>query len=158
MQACTTGPADNHVRDLNRLRASGFVSALRSRRCAGILLGVPLLAGFIVSRIIADPLFVFVESRAPMAFAPTDAQKVGARSECTRGSVLYQCMLESGVRNLARRTQVVTVPALLPCMSACMFRFHLDAGPLLCSCCFTSAIACPLAPSRCSTRCPASGS
>ena len=46
----------------------------------GILLGVPLLAGFIVSRIIADPLFVFVESRAPMAFAPTDAQKVSAPS------------------------------------------------------------------------------
>ena len=37
---------------------------------------MPLLAGFVLSRIVADPLFVVVESRAPMAFAPTDAQKV----------------------------------------------------------------------------------
>jgi len=46
--------------------------------CAGILLGVPLLAGFVLSRIVADPLFVVIESKAPMAFAPTDAQKVCA--------------------------------------------------------------------------------
>jgi hypothetical protein len=46
------------------------------------LFGVPLLAGFIVSRIIADPLFVFVEAKAPMAFAPTDVQKVSAPYRC----------------------------------------------------------------------------
>ena len=39
---------------------------------------MPLLAGFVLSRIVADPLFVIVESKAPMAFAPTDAQKVSA--------------------------------------------------------------------------------
>ena len=44
---------------------------------------MPLLAGFIVSRIIADPLFVFVEAKAPMAFAPTDVQKVSACDRCT---------------------------------------------------------------------------
>ena len=47
---------------------------------AGILVGVPLLAGFILSRIVADPIFYIVEQRVPLAFAPTDAQKVSSKS------------------------------------------------------------------------------
>ena len=43
---------------------------------AGILVGVPLVAGFILSRLIADPIFYMVERRVPLAFAPTDSQKV----------------------------------------------------------------------------------
>lgn len=45
---------------------------------AGILVGVPLLAGFILSRLIADPVFYVIEQRVPLAFAPTDAQKVSS--------------------------------------------------------------------------------
>lgn len=45
---------------------------------AGILVGVPILAGFILSRLIADPVFYVVEQRVPLAFAPTDAQKVSS--------------------------------------------------------------------------------
>jgi hypothetical protein len=38
---------------------------------------VPLLTGFCVSRLIAEPAFEFMQQRSPMAFAPNDRQKVG---------------------------------------------------------------------------------
>ena len=36
---------------------------------------VPLVTGFCVSRLIAEPAFEFMQHRSPLAFAPSDRQK-----------------------------------------------------------------------------------
>ena len=42
----------------------------------GALVGVPLLLGFCVSRLLAEPVFEFVQGHNSEAFALTDKQKV----------------------------------------------------------------------------------
>ncbi len=38
---------------------------------------VPLVAGFCVSRLIAEPIFHVVQQQSPSAFSPSETQKVG---------------------------------------------------------------------------------
>jgi hypothetical protein len=45
-------------------------------RYAGVLLAVPLAAGFVASRLLAQPLWEYAEGVNPAAFALTDGQKV----------------------------------------------------------------------------------
>lgn len=41
---------------------------------------VPLVTGFCVSRLIAEPVFEFMQLRSPLAFAPNDRQRVHVKS------------------------------------------------------------------------------
>ena len=47
-----------------------------SPRISGVLIGVPLVAGFVVSRLIAGPLWSWAEGMDAGAFALKDEQKV----------------------------------------------------------------------------------
>ena len=66
---------------------------------AGILLAVPLVAGFIVSRLVAAPLWGYAESLDPAAFALSDAQKVEGAHEVHKEEVrlrMVSCVVVEG--------------------------------------------------------------
>ena len=49
----------------------------RCPSCAAFMFLVPLVTGFCVSRLLAEPAFQAMQDLSPMAFAPSDNQKVG---------------------------------------------------------------------------------
>ena len=72
---------------------------------------VPLVTGFCVSRLIAEPAFEFMQHRSPLAFAPSDRQKASIPLSMERGKLisLGHSAVQNGLDHIT--LQVCTVYA-----------------------------------------------
>ena len=60
---------------------------------AAFMFLVPLVTGFCVSRLVAEPAFEFMQHRSPLAFAPSDRQKASMTLSVERGKLILWAIL-----------------------------------------------------------------